>query len=216
MIPSEQYFSSVRHLLKETDPSRFVSIDIETLVKGRDGFLTGEPLIAITVSNNYMNPETKIFLAVAETESEERRILLDLDRYLKKIDPVCIIGYNHIAYDIPLIQMKLRRLNFTEVPWNIRNYLGSTVLVDMMYVIARDLEMKNGEYRIRKLSEVVLRDEYSGLPLNRKKNLVQVKGKGVGEAIEFLWKNKTEEFLLYCRGDTEDILHIFRQIFLNS
>jgi len=216
IIPSEQYFSSVRQLVKEADPSRFVSLDIETLVRGKDRFLTGESLIAITVSNNYIEPETKIFVAVAETVSEEKRIILALDGYLKKIDPVCIMGYNHISYDIPLIQMKLRRLNFTERPWNIGNYFGSTVLVDMMYVIARDLGRKNGEYRIRKLGEVVLRDEYSQLPLNRKKELVQIPGKNVGEAIEFLWKNNTDEFLQYCRGDTEDLLHIFRQIFLKS
>ena len=216
MIPSDQYFSSVGQLVKESDPSRFVSLDIETLVRGKDRFLTGEPLIAITVSNNYMNPETKIFMAVAETQSEERRIIASLDGYLKKINPVCIMGYNHISYDIPLIQMKLRKLNFTERPWNIGNYFGSTVLVDMMFVIAKDLWRKNGEYRIRKLGEVVLRDEYSMLPLNRKKELVQIAGKNVGEAIEFLWKNKTEKFLQYCKGDTEDLLYIFRHIFLES
>ena len=216
MIPSEQYFSSLRQLVKESDPSRFVSIDIETLVRGKDRFLTGEPLIAITVSSNYLNPETRIFVAVAETVSEEKRIMVALDDYLKKIDPVCIMGYNHISYDIPLLQMKLRRLEFPERLWNIGNYFGSTFLVDMMYVIARDLAVKNGEYRIRKLGEVVSRSEYSQLPLNRKKDLVQIEGKNVGEAIEFLWKNQTEKFLQYCRGDTEDLLHIFRQIFLDQ
>jgi hypothetical protein len=73
IIPSEQYFSSVRQLVKEADPSRFVSLDIETLVRGKDRFLTGESLIAITVSNNYIVPETKIFVAVAETVSEEKK-----------------------------------------------------------------------------------------------------------------------------------------------
>jgi DNA polymerase elongation subunit (family B) len=216
MIPSDQYFSSVRHLVKESDPSRFVSIDIETLVRGKDRFLTGEPLIAITVSSNYMDPVTKIFMAVAETVSEEKRIMIALDDYLKKTDPVCIMGYNHISYDIPLLQMKLRRLDFPERLWNIGNYFGSTVLVDMMYVIARDLEIKNGEYRIRKLGDVVSRHEYSKLPMNRKKELVQMEGKNVGEAIEFLWKNQSEKFLQYCRGDTEDLLHIFRDIFLKQ
>ena len=216
MLPSDQYLSSIGHLVKETDPSRFLSIDIETLVRGKDRFLTGEPLIAITVSSNYLDPETKIFMAVAETVSEEKRIMTDLDNYLKKTDPVCIMGYNHISYDIPLLQMKLRRLDFSERLWNIGNYFGSTVLVDMMYVIAKDLEIKTGEYRIRKLGEVVLRREYSNLPLNRKKELVQMEGRTVGEAIEFLWKNQSEKFLQYCRGDTEDLLHIFRDIFLKK
>ena len=216
VLPSKHYFSTIKRLARGAESSRFVSIDIETLVRGKDLFLTGEPLIAITVSNDFVEPHTRIFMAVAETKSQEERILRELDTYLAKIDPVCIMGYNHISYDIPLIQMKLRNLAFHERLWNIGNYFGSSILVDMMYVIASDLYRKTGTYRIRKLKDVVSAKEYLGLPLNRKKDLVQMNGKSVGEAIEFLWKNETEKFLQYCKGDTEDLLHIFRQIFMQE
>jgi hypothetical protein len=83
----------------------------------------------------------------------------------------------------------------------------------MMYVVADYLYSYDGDYRLRKLSEVVMHEAFSDLRLDRKKDLVIKEGKGVGEVIEDLWRSGSNDFVDYIRGDTRDILEIFFRLF---
>ncbi len=196
--------------------NRVMAIDLETLVSDSSGFLTNERIIAASISyfdREKGNIETAVFVADSDSEIDEKKLISDIDRKIKEIDPEIIIGYNHTGYDIPLLQMKMRTFSRGERPRNLLYYLGTSWCLDMMYVIAEDLWKADGDYFIRKLDDVVLHERYSGLQLMRKKDLVRMDGINKGEAVKKLWKENRVSFIEYCEGDTHDILMIFKEIF---
>lgn len=202
----------LRPLFQEFKGARVVAIDLETLIESPDDFLNNERIIAVSLSYSVPSANTEVYVARDESEKSEREILRKMDNFLGAYQPNVIIGYNHTGYDIPLIQTKLRRLSYADQLWNFKYYCGTSIITDMMYIIAEDLET-DGDFKLRKLREVVSHQRYRALNLNRKKENVIIDGMNVGQAIRYLWKNDMGRFLEYCRGDTEDILSIFYYIF---
>lgn len=196
-----------------TDMNRVMSIDLETLVDQKNGFLTGERIIAVSVSKGYPEIGTEVLIADEDSKEEEDRILRELDSILHNSDPEILIGYNHTGYDIPLLQLKMRNRPYGEQFWDLKYYLGTAYTMDMMYVIAHDLHVPGENFRIRKLREAVNHEKYRSLPLMRAKDLVVDPHMNVGEAIKKLWLTDRENFTRYCEGDTYDILRIFYSIF---
>ncbi len=196
-----------------TDPERVVAIDLETLVEPERGFLSGESIIAVSLSMGLGKIRTEVLVSDEDTPEEENRILHELDSILQSASPEVIIGYNHTGYDLPLLQMKTRNRGYDSQLWNVKYYLGTAYTLDMMYVIALDLEDGGERYRMRKLMDAVNHNRYSELPLMRVKELAVSEGKGKGEVIRDLWRNDREKFLKYCEGDTHDILAIYHSIF---
>lgn len=86
----------------------------------------------------------------------------------------------------------------------------------MMQVIADHLAAFDGDYKFRKLSDVVVHESFGHLNLDRKKHLVIKDGKNIGETIEEMWRSGSSDFEDYCRGDTRDVLSIFQEIFRSS
>lgn len=197
----------------QTDPERVLAIDLETLVGSTNGFLTGERVIAASVSRGLREVSTEVLVAEDDSIEEENRILHELDSLLKVSDPEVIIGYNHTGYDLPLLQMKTRNRQYDEQLWNLKYYLGTSYTLDMMYVIAHDLQDSGDRYRIRKLRDAVSHEKYARLPLLRVKELAVSEGMNTGEAIKDMWLHDRENFVRYCRGDTYDILEIYHSIF---
>jgi len=91
--------------------------------------------------------------------------------------------------------------------------IATSYALDMMYVIADYLSLYDGDYVIRKLSDVVIHEAFADLPLERKKDIVIREGMNVGEVIEELWRNGSPSFTDYITGDTHDIFQIFLKIF---
>ncbi len=201
------------YIKAKADPEKVLAIDLETLVDPDIGFLTGERIIAVSVSLGYPEIKTEVFVSNGDTHAEENRILHEFDSLLSTIDPEVIIGYNHTGYDLPLLQLKTRNRQYDEQLWNLKYYLGTSYTLDMMYVIAHDLQDSGDRYRIWKLKDAVNHSAYANLPLMRVKELAGSESMNKGEVIRNLWKDDPENFLRYCRGDTHDILRIYHSIF---
>ena len=192
---------------------RVLSLDLETLV--RDGkFLQGERIIAVSATT--MEGKTRIFVADRDEPEEEYRILREFNDLLREYKPEIILGFNHTSYDIPLIHMNTRNIEKSKQLWDMKFYLATSFVVDMMYVCAMDLFSSTGEYRIRSLRNVEAQEKYSGLNLKRKKDTVRIDGMDVGQAIEMLWKEQRGKFLEYCEGDTADLVTLYRHIMMKK
>ena len=190
-----------------------ISLDLETIIHKQRDFLTNEPIIAVSVSYFKDSINTELFVAKNESIEEEENILIKSGNLISSLEPAIIIGYNHTGYDIPLLQMKLKSHSIFSQLYKFKYYLATSYIVDMMYVVADYLYSYDGDYRLRKLSEVVMHEAFSDLRLDRKKDLVIKEGRGVGEVIEDLWRSGSNDFVDYIRGDTRDILEIFFRLF---
>lgn len=212
MMEEQNSLRFLEHVFSSLNEPRILSIDLETLIDSPDDFLNGERIIAVSLSYGHFPFSTEVYIAKDDTEYSEKEILKRLDRFLGEYRPNVIIGYNHTGYDIPLIQSKTRTYPYADQLWNFKYYCGTAIVTDMMYVIAEDLESVE-DFRIRKLRDVVSHPRYADLNLRRTKEIVNINGMNVGQAIRHLWKNERDKFLEYCQGDTEDVLSIFYHIF---
>ncbi len=211
------YRSLVNSITHGNRMDSVVAIDLETLIDTPADFLTGERIIAVSISYfDISELRTEVLIAKDNTIDEEDRILKEFDRKMRDLNPSIIIGYNHSGYDVPLIRIKMNRRSYSKQLWNLKRILSTSYLLDMMYVIADDLYEFDGDYRLRKLSEVVIHPRYQDLKLQRSKYLTKREGMPVNKAIEFMWKEEPNNFREYCSGDTKDLMSIFTYIFLNK
>ena len=213
MLNQQYYEEIVRDFLNRNGIEKVLSIDLETLIRNQNDFLTDERIIAISLSYFNKGLETELLIANNDSQEEEDRILSQLDSFIASVKPGIIIGYNHAGYDIPLLRLKMRRRNYTRQLWSLKYYLAVSYCLDMMPVISDFLGNIDGDYKYRKLSEVVINQIFSHLNLDRKKDLVIRDDKNIGEVIEELWRTNSTDFVEYCRGDTRDLLAIFQDIF---
>ena len=194
-----------------------VAIDLETLIDTPADFLTGERIVAVSMSYMDINElKTDVLVAKDSSTNEEDRILKEFDRKMRDLNPSIIIGYNHSGYDVPLIRIKMNRRSYSKQLWNLKRILSTAYLLDMMYVIADDLYEYDGDYRLRKLSEVVIHPRYGELQLQRSKYLTKREGIPVNKAIELMWREEPDNFRDYCTGDTRDLMSIFSYIFMKN
>jgi DNA polymerase elongation subunit (family B) len=207
------YFQFIRDISSEVDRRKVLSFDLETLVVDSEGFLTNEEIIVISAAYNFPAIRTDVYVSKPEELNREEQLLRNFDSLLGRVQPEIVIGYNHTGYDIPLIQKKIRNRNFSNRFRNIEYYIGTSWCLDMMYVIADDIEKLTGDYIIRKLDDVVVHERYSTLPLKRVKNLVAQPDKNKGQVIKEMWMNRDEKLREYAAGDSHDILVIFHDIF---
>ncbi len=211
------YRSLVNSITHGNRMDSVVAIDLETLIDTPADFLTGERIIAVSISYfDISELRTEVLIAKDNTIDEEDRILKEFDRKMRDLNPSIIIGYNHSGYDVPLIRIKMNRRSYSKQLWNLKRILSTSYLLDMMYVIADDLYEFDGDYRLRKLSEVVIHPRYQDLKLQRSKYLTKREGMPVNKAIELMWKEEPNNFREYCSGDTKDLMSIFTYIFLNK
>jgi DNA polymerase elongation subunit (family B) len=216
ILRDSKYSQLVKPFIASHGTETVLSIDLETLIRSQKDFLTDERIIAISLTFYNNGLQTELFIANNDSVEEEDRLLNELDRFMLEFKPSIIIGYNQCGYDIPLIRLKMRNRTYSRQLWNLKYFLSVAYCLDMMPVISDYLAALDGDYRFRKLSEVVIHEGFSHLPLDRKKSVVIKDGKNIGEVIEELWRSRSTEFLEYCRGDTRDVFTIFRDIFGSS
>ena len=211
------YRSLVNSITHGNRMDSVVAIDLETLIDTPADFLTGERIIAVSMSYMDINElKTDVLVAKDSSTNEEDRILKEFDRKMRDLNPSIIIGYNHPGYDVPLIRIKMNRRSYSKQLWNLKRILSTAYLLDMMYVIADDLYEYDGDYRLRKLSEVVIHPRYGELQLQRSKYLTKREGIPVNKAIELMWREEPDNFRDYCTGDTRDLMSIFSYIFMKN
>ncbi|GEM_PF-1667145 len=206
----------ISNYLSSNPDARVCALDLETLVADSGGFLKGERIISISMALDDGPITTSFFSARDDSAAEEMRILREFDLRLAEIAPDIIIGYNHTGYDIPLIKSKLRELSYSDRLRNVEYFFGVSWTVDMKYVIAEDLYDFEGNYRIRKLDDVLRHERYGHLNLMRAKELVTSGDIDKGSMIKQLWKEEPEIFERYSIGDSYDLIVIFSHIFSKS
>ncbi len=206
------FYESQLNFIKNTlkDCNKILAFDLETLVKN-DSFLANERIIAVSVTTSDM--KTRLMIADSDSEEEEYRILLQFNNMIADYKPEIIVGFNHAAYDIPLIYTKLVKLSYSKQLWDLKFFFATSFIVDMMYICAMDLFTWTGEYKIRGLKKLLEHERYSKLPLDNKKSIVEIDGMNKAQAIENLWKTDRDKFMQYCKGDTKDVLTLFNYIF---
>ncbi len=204
----------MKNILSSYGVQRVAAIDLETIIHKQSDFLRNERIIAFSVSY-WADSEvkTKLYVSRDDSKEEETRILLEAGNFIVSLEPMIIIGYNHTGYDVPLLQMKFMDHNVFQKFYLLKYFIGTSYILDMMYVIADYLYAYDGDYKIRKLSEVVNHEAFAELPLDRKKNLVIREDKNIGEVIEELWRSGSPDFIDYITGDTHDLMQIFLKIF---
>ena len=203
----------VKNFIQKHGLGNVLSIDLEALIRNPSDFLTDERIIAVSLTYFNNGLETELFIARDDSLEEEDRILNELDSFVANFQPSIIIGYNHSGYDLPLLRLKMRKRSYSRQLWNLKYFLSVAYSLDMMPVIADHLAALDGDYKYRKLSDVVNHDNFLHLGLDRKKDLVIREDKNIGEVIEELWRTGSRDFIEYCKGDTRDILSIFMDIF---
>ncbi len=212
-MKNEPYRSIVPEILSKFGIRSVLSLDLETVILNKNSFLTNETIIAVSLSYYTEDMQNELYISQGEDADSEFQILQKLDTFLGNFKPAILIGYNHTGYDIPLLRIKMAKLPYAKQIWNAKYVLSTAYCLDMMQVISDFLGDYDGDYRYRKLSEVVSHEAFRELPLDRKKHVVIRDDMNIGEAIYHMWKNGSPEFMEYCRGDTRDVLSIFRYIF---
>ncbi len=188
---------------------RVMALDLETLVKG--GFLQNENIVVISVGTL----QGKYDVLMADPDNyDEYALLNNLQELVDSYQPEVIIGFNHVSYDITLINTKLVKFPYSKQLFSLKYFFGTSYLLDMMYVCALDLRIKSGDYAIQSLKKIVNSELYSGINLMRVKETLEMEGKNPAEAVEFLWKNHDKRLREYSLGDVHDVIELYKYILM--
>ena len=188
---------------------RVMALDLETLVKG--GFLQNEDIVVISVGTL----QGKYDVLMADPDNyDEYALLNNLQELVDSYQPEVIIGFNHVSYDITLINTKLVKFPYSKQLFSLKYFFGTSYLLDMMYVCALDLRIKSGDYAIQSLKKIVNSELYSGIDLMRVKETLEMEGKNPAEAVEFLWKNHDKRLREYSLGDVHDVIELYKYILM--
>lgn len=188
--------------------TRVLALDLETLVK--EGFLRNESIVAVSVGTL----QGKYDVIMADPSNyNEYDLLFQLQDFVDSYQPEVIIGYNHVSYDITLINTKLVSLPYSKQLFALKFFFGTSYLLDMMYACALDMRVKTGDYNIMSLRKIVNSELYNELDLMRVKENIQIDGMNPAEAVEFLWKNDSKKLREYSLGDVHDVIELYKSIF---
>lgn len=194
---------------------KVLSIDLETKVLKKEDFLTGEPILSVSLAY-FEDGKTckKVIVLEDENLEAEGRMFDELETFLSQKRPLLLLGYNLCGYDIPLIHLRLRK-HPERIYWVIQDTIDRSFLLDMKHPIRFELAKyaQDGKPKILPLAKVVKHERWDGLPLMRTKNIVSETQGDKGCEINRLWKDDREKFLRYTEGDANDILLIFRELF---
>jgi DNA polymerase elongation subunit (family B) len=189
---------------------RILCIDLETKVLDGE-FVTGERILAVSLG--YMHGdsiESRVIVLRKDDDSSELELLREFDKFLLEVRPLVLIGFNLTGYDIPLLNMKLRKYSDDKL-WGIADALGRCYVLDMKHPIRFELAKFSGSPKFVSLRDVVNHQRFASLPLMRSKNVLTSTNKG--QEIFELWRKNGSTFKNYAEGDTRDVLLIFLNIF---
>ena len=204
----------VDYVLNNADPSRIVSIDLETRVHNGN-FLDGERILAVSLSRRLKKNaavENKLILLEEQTNRGEKMLFSKLNDYLMTVRPLIVVGFNHRGYDLVLLSQKLRKCGGFRL-WGLSEMLFRCFHLDVMHVVRFAIARHDGSFpTILSLAKVIDHPMFSDLPLMRTKSIV-TDSNDKGSKIYHMYLYNRKKFAQYATGDTHDTLLIFEEIF---
>ena len=196
---------------------RIISLDLETKVLSPDDFLTGETVLSAAIARfDGERVVSRIIILEDESPDAQNRFFTALNDEIQNVRPLVVLGYNVTGYDIPLLQMKLRRLPTPY--WAVKDMIERAFILDLKYPIMFELaEYEGAKIKIRSLEDVVNHKRFSSLDLMRTKNILKDSPREEkGARIFRLWKADRDSFQKYALGDVVDTLKLFDEIYLRG
>lgn len=193
---------------------RILALDLETKVLEENGFLTGETILCVSLARfldgNVCN---KLILLEEESPEGEAKLLAQLNDFLLEVRPLVLVGFNLCGYDVPLLNLKLRE-HSNQIFWGIKDTIERSFHLDMKHPIRFELAKYSNGPKICSLGKVVEHPRFKHLPLMRTKSLVPQTVGSKGLEIFNMWKNDKRNFKAYAKGDVNDVLLLFEELFL--
>jgi len=204
----------IEWIVKTRNIERIVAIDLETKVLEANGFLTGETILCVSLARFLKGSiHSKLILLEKDDPECEAKLLLELNDYLLEVRPLVLIGYNLGGYDIPLLNLKLRQYP-NPICWGIKDTIERSFHLDMKHPVRFELAKCSEGPKILRLSEVVEHPRFKHLPMMRTKKLVSKSADNKGLEIYNMWKNDKRNFKEYAKGDVNDVMLLFDDLFL--
>ena len=209
---------------------RAVSIDLETKIEKKGDFLTGERLLGIGFARREgSGVETRTLRLKDDSDDAEVQLLDEAARWLDKVRPLLLLGYNIAGYDYPLLAMKVKwyddraralspeglRPVFPREYWALKDALTRAFVIDMMHPLRYAMARHEGSTaKYRSLAHSVAHPMFAHVPLMRRKELAEAGSQmGKGQKIYEMWKTKDPNFERYLEGDVHDVLLLAEEIY---
>jgi DNA polymerase elongation subunit (family B) len=203
----------IEWILRTGSLERIIAIDLETKVLENNGFLTGETVLCVSLARFHKSVIlSRLILLERDDPESEAKLLAELNDCLLQVRPLVLIGYNLCGYDIPLLNLKLRQYP-NPICWGIRDTIGRSFHLDMMHPVRFELAKYSNGPKILSLSKVVEHPRFKHLPMMRTKKLVS-SADNKGLEIYNMWKNDRRSFKAYAKGDVNDVMMLFHELFL--
>lgn len=194
--------------------NRVVSFDLETNVRNLN-FLTNERILAVGLAwrrdGRFLDSEgieVKTLLLKEDTDVSEMELLRALGGELARIKPLCVLGYGIRQYDIPLIAIKKQHygehMKAHSEFWKLVDFAESAAHIDLYHIL---------KYKgYRKFQEALGSDEFSSLPLKRRKEIVTGDRREKAREIYRMWREDKDRLKEYVEGDVHDALLLAEKI----
>jgi hypothetical protein len=212
---------AVERVVSSGNRDRIVSLDLETrVVNGR--FLSSELVLAASLSRRLDDGtiDSRVITLADENIESEGTLFRTLDKELRAVRPLVVVGFNVGSYDLPLLTTKLvdSRSRYGEIFWGVRDCCSRTLVVDLIDPVRFELAKFDGSTpKFVSLEQAVDHPRFDKLPLSRKKFLA---GQGntvdKGTRICEMWKTRRSEFEEYALGDSHDVLLIFEDLYIGG
>lgn len=205
--------NSIIKLLK-MNWNRVFSLDIETNPPTKGDMLTNERILGIGVCRRIEKElDTNLFVLKEDNDESELELLERFDSYLKQNRPFGVVGFAFRGYDIPLFAIKRHRIG--PKLWVIRDLVRRTPAIDIQESV-RDylgrLKGRSVSYRELGLNNVCRELCFKHLKFENV-TLEIPENMDKGEYIYRLWKEDTDKFRKYLRGDIQSTLLLAEEIF---
>lgn len=215
----------ITNFLKENDAwSRAVSLDIEADLRTLDN----PSKIILSISTARRVGETidvQKFVLDKETMEDEGRIFNEFGLFCQTHRPLIFIGYNIMRFDLPILLVKMRKLDetfkkegrYSPSYWAFRESLGRSYFLDMMDPTRFEIgRFDNSPPKMISLENAISHKRFEQLPFKRTKNVISdltSTGMNKWDAVYKLWKENKADFNRYIEGDVHDTLVLAEDLF---
>ncbi len=185
-------------------------------------------MLSLSLANRNGNQiEIKNFVVDEETEEQEMTAIFDqFGAYCEQKRPLVITGYGVSGFDLPILQLKMRRLDnkfkkegrYTSGFWASRDTLRRGYFLDLVDPVRFEIgRVDNASPKFVNLETAIAHKRFQHLPFKNTKHIVSDLEKGRNldkwEAIHYLWENQREDFKKYIQGDVHDTLLLAEELF---
>ena len=205
----------IEWVVRTQNLERILALDLEAKVLEENGFLTNETILCVSLAR-FLNGkiQNKLILLKEEDSKSEAKLLAQLNDFLLETRPLVLVGFNLCGYDIPLLNLKLREYP-NPIHWGIKDTIERSFHLDMKHPIRFELaKYSNDGPKMFSLGKAVEHPRFKHLPLMRTKSLVSQTIGSKGLEIYNMWKSDKRNFTAYAKGDANDVLLMFKELFL--